>query len=135
MEKEKRKIKIAVHQSDAKGNILLLLEPITQLYQNKRLTLPEGFQSDGCSVPEFLWDTVSPAIDPRTLRAGLFHDYLYRIQPEGWTRKEADQLFYDFCREDGLGLSRCLKAWMGLRAFGGFIWNRNKTEKQQDTKP
>ena len=129
---KKNAIKIAVHPSDSKGNIIVLLESVTETFKNKEITLPAGFQSDGCSVPEFLWDSISPAIDPRTLRAGLFHDYLYRNQPRDWTREEADCLFYEFCREDGLGLRRSLNAWLGLRIFGGIAWRQNADEKQKN---
>lgn len=49
-------MKIEVHKSDEMGNVYRLLEPLT--YEN--LTVPEGFESDGASVPRFFWRIVFP---------------------------------------------------------------------------
>ena len=120
-------LKIEIHPSDSEGNIITLLETLEEHFENyPPLIIPAGFQSDGCSIPEFLWSTISPAIDPRTLRAGLCHDFLYRVQPFGWSRRNADRLFYYFCREDGLSLIRSLKAYWGIRLFGWRVWRTNR---------
>lgn len=115
-------IKVAVDKNAAGGNIVTLQEELVAVWRDKVLTVPAGFSCDGCSAPEFLWDSVSPAIDPRTLRAALVHDFIYRTHPAGWSRKEADELFYDFAREDGLSWLRAQKAYWGLRLFGGLNW-------------
>ena len=115
-------IKIAVHKEMFSGDIVTLLEELTVSWKNKTVTVPAGFQSDGCSVPEFLWDTVSPQIDPRTLRAAIVHDYLYRNALPGWTRKEADELFYDFMVEDGMSKFKAGIAYYGVRWFGSTNW-------------
>ena len=72
-------IKIAVHKEFESGDILTLQESLTVTWRKKTVTVPAGFQSDGCSVPRWFWDSVSPQIDPRTLRAAIVHDYLYRL--------------------------------------------------------
>lgn len=115
-------MQIDIHQSDEQGDILTLLEPLEINWKGRILIVPAGFRSDGASVPEFLWATVSPAIDPRTIRAAVAHDYLYRHHPEGWTRADADAMFYDLIREDGLNWWRSQKAYWGLRMFGGSAW-------------
>lgn len=115
-------IKVAIHKENDGGDIITLLEPLTVTWRGRTLELPAGFSCDGCSAPEFLWDSVSPAVDPRTLRAALAHDFLYRTRPAGWSRKEADELFYDLARADGLSWFRAQKAYWGLRLFGGLNW-------------
>ena len=115
-------IETTIHHADSRGNILTLSNDLTVYWRGRTLTVGRGFKSDGASVPRFLWSTVSPAIDPRTLRAAIVHDYLYRTTPPGWTRKEADELFYDFCREDGLSWWASQKAYWGIRLFGGSSW-------------
>ena len=115
-------VKIAVHNEIFTGDIITLLEDLTVTWRGKTVTVPAGFESDGCSVPEFLWDTVSPQLDPRTLRAAIVHDYLYRNALPGWTRKDADELFYDFMVEDGMSKFKAGIAYYGVRWFGGGCW-------------
>ena len=121
-------IKIAIHHADADGNIITLLQDLPVEYEGKCLTVPAGFVSDGASVPEFLWDDITPAVDPRSLRAALAHDFIYRTHPATWTRLEADNMFYDFIRQDGLSWYPSMKAYIGLRLFGAKAWEANGNE-------
>ena len=115
-------MKIEIHKETERGDIFTLLEDVTVQFNDKIVTVPAGFQSDGASVPEFLWDSVSPKIDQRTLRGAVVHDYLYRTANEQWTRKEADEFFYRLIREDGLNWWRAQKAYWGVRLFGSSAW-------------
>lgn len=121
---------ITIHATDERGNILTLKEETTITWQDRTIVIPQGFESDGVSTPRFLWATISPAIDPRTIRAGVAHDFIYRTQPPEWTRKQADEMFYDLCREDGLSWWTAQKAYLGLRLFGGKAWEDNKKLKE-----
>lgn len=120
-----KSIKVEIF-SGRNGDCLRLLEALKYEYEGRSFTVPAGFVSDGASVPEFLWDTVSPAIDPRTLDGALAHDYLYRTSHYDFTRKEADDLFYDLIRAHGLGFWRSQKAYWGVRLFGGNAWKEKK---------
>ena len=122
---------IEIHKETDRGDVLTLKQPLTVVWKSRVLYIAEGFASDGCSTPRFLLDSVSPAIHPQTIRAAIAHDFLYRVQPEGWTREEADDLFYDLCREDGLSWWRAQKAYWGLRLFGGAAWEENR-EREED---
>ena len=113
---------IDVHHETDRGDILTLKEELVILWRGKTLVVPAGFESDGASVPRFLWGSVSPQIHPATLRGAVAHDFIYRNQPTGWTRKEADELFYDLIREDGLAWWTAQKAYWGVRLFGGGAW-------------
>ena len=119
-------IDVEIHKEDENGNIITLKSDLQIDWNGKTFVIPAGFESDGVSTPRFLWISVSPKLDHETIRAGLAHDYIYRTQPEGWTRKQADDMFYDLAREDGLAWIRAEKAYLGLRAFGGKAWNDNK---------
>lgn len=127
-ERHKVNIPVSVHAEDARGNVLTTLEPVPVTWHDRHIVVPAGFESDGVSTPRFLWATVSPAIHPQTLRAGIVHDYLYRTQPSGWTRAEADALFYDLSIRDGLPWWPAKKAYWGLRLFGRAAWNANRKE-------
>lgn len=110
--------------SGQKGDCIRLLESLKYEYMGRKFIVPAGFVSDGASVPEFLWSSVSPAIDPRTLDGALAHDYLYRSITHDFTRKEADQLFYDYIRAHGLSYWRSKKAYWGVRLFGAGSWKK-----------
>lgn len=115
-------MQVDIHRETERGDILTLPGDLTVRWRDRELTVPSGFECDGASVPRLLWSSVSPRIDPRTLRAAVVHDYLYRTAPPGWSRRDADELFYDFIREDGLSWWAAQKAYWGLRLFGGSAW-------------
>ena len=109
---------VDVHTSDEMGNVYTLREPLTC----GGLTVPEGFASDGASVPRFFWRIVFPPGDQRALRAAFLHDFLYRTHPEGWSREAADNLFRRVLAEDGVPRISCDLAFWGVRLFGGSSW-------------
>lgn len=113
---------VDIHHENGRGDILTLREELVVKFNGKMFVVPAGFECDGASVPEFLWDSVSPQIDPRTLRGAVAHDFLYRHQVPGWNRKEADELFYHLIREDGLSWWKSQKAYWGVRLFGKRAW-------------
>ena len=115
-------IKTEIHRETENGDVLTLLEDLHVTWRGKVLTVPAGFKSDGCSVPRAFWGIVSPNIDPRTLRAAIVHDYIYRSSITGWTRLEADELFYDFMVEDGFPKFKAGMAYYGVRWFGSGSW-------------
>lgn len=116
---------IDVHKEDKRGNIITMLKPVKIRFRGKSFVVPAGFKSDGVSTPRFVWSIISPAIDPESLRAGVAHDWIYRMQPSGWTRAEADLMFLCFLIEDGLSVPRALTAYAFVRAFGGKAWRDN----------
>lgn len=113
---------IDIHTETDSGDIITLEQDLRVVWQGRVIFIRAGFESDGASVPRFLWGKISPAIDPRTLRGAIAHDYLYRYTPAGWTRKEADQMFYDIIRQDGLEPLAALAAYIGVRLFGKSSW-------------
>lgn len=116
---------IDVHKEDKRGNIITLLKPEKIRFRGKNFVVPAGFQSDGVSVPPFAWPLITSQIDPESLRAGVAHDWIYRMQPAGWTRAEVDLLFLCFLIEDGLSVPRALTAYVFVRGFGGKAWKDN----------
>ncbi|MPN27160.1 hypothetical protein SDC9_174587 [bioreactor metagenome] len=124
-------IPVKIHTEDRRGDIVTLLEPLAVKWRRKSFTVPAGFECDGVSVPRFAWPLVTPKIDPRSLRAGICHDYIHRIQPPGWTRKEDDQMFLCFLIEDGLSVPRAATAYTAVRWFGAGAWRANARFKAE----
>ena len=117
---------IEVFRETEKGDIIRLQADMVYTWNDMVVIVPAGFESDGASVPRFLWSSVSSQIDPRTLAAAIAHDYIYRNHPEGWTREMADDMFYDICRSDGLCWWSSQKAYWGIRLFGGSAWEAER---------
>ena len=111
-------VKVEVHRADERGNVFTLLEELRW----GGITVPAGFESDGASVPRFFWRLVFPPGDSQALRAAIIHDYIYRKQPEGWGREEADRLFCDILVADGVPKWRARLAYRGVRLFGERSW-------------
>lgn len=126
----KTKPSIEILDETENGDIFKLRRSMTYFIGDKSITVPKGFESDGASVPCFLWGLISPAVHPQTIAAAILHDYMYRNHPEGWTRYQADAIFYAISRTDGLPMFSAVVAWVGLRLFGGKAWrNKGVTEE------
>lgn len=113
---------VDIQPTAEKGRVFTLQEPEGLLIQwnGKEFTVPYGFQSDGASVPRLFWRLVFPSSDTKALRAAFAHDCIYRTHPDGWTKADADSMFYDLLREDGVSFWRAGLAYIGVR-IGGFL--------------
>lgn len=85
------------------------------------ITVPAGYVTDFASVPRFMWTI---GIDPlgKPARAAIVHDYIYstggRIKTPPYTKKQADQIFYDAMVVLGVGKIKRLFMWAGVRIGG-----------------
>ncbi len=80
------------------------------------LMIPKGFETDLASVPRVLWGIYPPNKFEYTSPA-IVHDYLYACH-NGYTRKEADDIFYSLLTEYGVSNYTALKFYMVVRFFG-----------------
>lgn len=113
---------VDIHTPDEQGDFITLMAPETAALEDKEITVPVGFSYDGASVPRFFWRVIFPPVHPKSRRAALFHDYIYRTHPEGWTKAEADLLFYELLLEDGVPAWRAWLAYQGVKWFGYLAW-------------
>ena len=120
---------IKPHKTDERGDTVTTVFPNRINFGGKSFLIPKGFESDGASVPRFFWRLVCPPVDPHAVRAGVAHDYIYRVQPADWTRADADRMFVCFLIEDGLPPFRAKLAYWGVRLFGGRIWRENAANR------
>lgn len=123
-----KELVIGIHEEDERGNVCTLQNRwgLTIEWNGERVCVPRGFESDGASVPRMFWRLVFPTIDPKALRAAIAHDYIYRTHPEGWTKEEADDMFYDLLVEDGVPKWRAWLAYKAVDLFGGWSWNEGE---------
>lgn len=83
-------------------------------------TIPEGFISDGMSVPRALWRWIGPKVNAKTIGPSLVHDWLYATHY--LSRADADEWFRHALIANGYPRLRARCVWMGLRVFGGSHW-------------
>lgn len=99
----------------------------------KRVEIPEGFETDLASVPRlpfiyWIWGD-------RAHREAVLHDYLYRIDAVLWIgtsickdveKKEADWLFREAMKGQGRSWGIYQPMYIAVRAAGGSSFHRMK---------
>lgn len=106
----------------------VLLENWTVEYNGVTYVVPEGFVTDGATIPKFLWPIFGTPTDIPRLYVALLHDYLYTIgpkqdpNPRGQLRQQADQLYLDFNIQLGEPKTRTKIEYRFIRWFGGKHW-------------
>ena len=117
-------MKVEIYETPHNGKIIRLLEPIRISVKGREYVVPEGYESEGMSVPRALWSIISPAIDNRTLKSACGHDWLYECHVV--SRKEADQWFRDSLIESRFPMWKAELSYIGVRVFGGSHYTQSK---------
>ena len=117
------------HRPDGE-TVAVLLSDLAYYTSIGWITVPKGFQSDGCSMPRMFWRVFGHPFSMWFLREAILHDWLYWEQP--CDRKTADRVFKEKLKQS----SRALNYWRifcihaGLRLFGWMAWNNNQRKKE-----
>lgn len=61
-------------------------------------TIPDGFESDGASIPRAAWSAVGGPLSGRYRRAAILHDYLLQTIPT----ERAHRVFWHAMQADGV---------------------------------
>lgn len=113
----------SIHSWDGDDMIIRLNEPVAITTSAGVITIPEGFLSDGLSIPSLARPFVGPATGP-AFAAGLLHDYLYsRASPHDFSRKDCDVLFMEAMGKLGTGFRRHV-IYCAVRIFGSLHFKR-----------
>jgi len=99
------------------------------VYAGEVYRLPVGFQTDGASIPRFLWRLCGTPLEVPRLYAALVHDWLYSGGDPEATRQDADALYRDIQIALGISRFKAYVEWSALRMCGGSHWE-GKTEKE-----
>jgi len=92
--------------------------------------IPEGFESDGASVPRIFWSIYPPW--GVYAEAAVVHDFHYRAQVRGLTRAMADKIFLFGMKELGVSFKNRYIIYYAVRLFGWKFWS--KIKKQNNSK-
>lgn len=94
---------------------------------NNKLVVTVGYAWDGAS-------TGLPWTPKAWLRPSLIHDALYQLIREGQLpmerRKDADEVFYQLLRENGVNLIVATVAYWAVRLFGNYALRKGRTTKE-----
>ena len=98
----------------------VLERPYERQTSHGPIVVPQGFRTDLASTPRQVWRAF-PKWDAWT-GAAIVHDFLYRTQPDGISRLEADQIMRDLMEEDGVryGTARLIHGM--VHEFGDTAW-------------
>ena len=112
----------------SKGNYSILNQELEWKIGNSGVPvkIPQGFVTDGASVPKVLWPF---GLTPWGLhgRTAVVHDYLYWAQV--CSRTQADNLMIIAMKETGVGWFKQFILAAGVRLFGRSAWEENRRNR------
>lgn len=95
-----------------------------------RFSIPDGFLTDGASVPRPVWALLDPS-DPEILYPAFAHDWLYAVQGEipgrVLTRQQCDAVLAEQMEAVGAPGWKIAAVYRTLRIAGGFAWSNQTT--------
>lgn len=112
-------MKTAWYDTQSKGRVYVLLEPYKFTFGGNDFVVPAGFESDGMSVPRWLWWMWSPLKHPDLLEPSVVHDWLYSSKVV--SRRQADIWYKNELESRGYSVGS-LVVFGALRAFGWSHW-------------
>ena len=88
-----------------------------------KYTVPVGFKCDLASVPRWVRSVATPW--HKSARAGVLHDCCYRWGREVWglDRSDADDMYMEALRSEGVSRWRAWLQWLAVRARAGSAWD------------
>ncbi len=118
-----------------RGPLYRLLEEQISNDDEYSIIVPKGFVYDGASVPQWAWSITGLLPDGINRRAALFHDWIYandgkeiamvvdgEIIFRDFTRREADELFREMLKTDGVSYFKRNLQYYAVRVGGGAVW-------------
>lgn len=79
--------------------------------------VPNDFDTDLASIPRWLWFLIAPTRSD-IIAPAILHDFLYACH-FGYTRPEADEIFYSALIGNGVSNFRASEMYYAVRIFGG----------------
>jgi hypothetical protein len=99
-------------------------EPFQFRVKPKVYYVPKGFDTDLASIPRWFWVLLPPQ-KTEFIAPAIIHDYLYRC-PNGLTRYQADNVFYNALRKEGVGIYESLIMYSGVRIGGSQFFDKKR---------
>ena len=100
-------------------------KPFTVTIDHFILKVPEDFDTDLASIPQWLWMFIAPGRSD-FIAPAILHDYLYSCH-SGFTRKEVDNVFLNALIRNGVSKFRAYQMYYTVRLFGGDHYDLKQT--------
>ena len=110
--------KLLLEDAGMRGNsrMFMLTRRFRYLSSYGCIEVPEGFITDGASVPRAFWNIFDPFGD--YFEAAVIHDFLYSAANHEWDRLEADDIFKEAMYNVGIPWYRREIIYRAVRLFG-----------------
>lgn len=109
------------------GSTAILLEDWHIVVDGMYFVVPEGFESDGASIPGFIQSIFGDSMMMPRLVGAVAHDWLYDSECTfDVTRKTADEVYLSILREVGCCPVRTAIEYSFIRIFGGGHWRKDR---------
>ena len=96
-----------------------------------RIIIPQGFVTDGGSIPRWIWFLFNP-MDPDCFPAYLLHDFLYRT--EYFPRAKCDKILFEALRDLKNSWIKSNVIWFGPFIGGQNSWNIRTRKQVMDSR-
>jgi hypothetical protein len=106
----------------------VLVEDYTIKVNDAIFTLKKGFDTDGASIPRFLWWFCNPW-DSQVICGALVHDAGY--WSKSISRETADAVFYAIMKEYGASFPKRFTIYLAVRCFGWIFYYTSKKPSQK----
>lgn len=95
-------------------------------YQNKKykVSVKKGLETDGASIPKFLWSIVGSPYLGSYRKAAIIHDGLYRTHKLSKTK--SDFLFLEMMKSQNVHFLKRHLIFLGVFLFGWFSYTSKK---------
>lgn len=108
---------------DLKNSKFELLSDYSYIVKNRKIKVPKGFITDFASVPRTLYIFILPY--GKHSSASLIHDWLYSKDCTlKMGRKEADKIFLEIMKEEGVNIFKRNLMYCAVRLFGWIYYRR-----------
>jgi hypothetical protein len=107
----------------------ILLETVKVKVNDAVFTIYKGFDSDGASIPRFLWWIDNPW-NSNVLVGSFIHDAIY--WSKALPRRLADRIFYAVMKQYDTPFLKRLLFYVAVRCFGWIFFYFSKTPSQKE---
>ena len=112
-----------------KEDVLILLEDVVVESLGYSITVKNGFDFDGASIPKWLWSIYGSPLNGNYVVASLIHDGLYASQKV--TKSVSDKIFLDIMKQSSVGYIKRTSMYLAVRVLGGKDWKEASKYKYE----
>lgn len=91
-----------------------------------KVTVKKGLVTDGASIPRIFWSIIGCPSNGKYVGSAIIHDGLY--MSEIISRKDADKIFLDMLKHNGIGYIKRNLMYFAVRLGGYFVWRKHNQD-------